>query len=89
MLESKLNSFQNWIMTNSTLTTRAKRDIISRLRRAIKLSNLDFGSQQDVFLSELRRNPKWLDIPVSSRTGIERSVKLFYKYLAEDRNNLV
>lgn len=89
MLDTKIQNFQNWILTNSTLSTRAKRDVVSRLRRAFKLSSFEFNVQLDDFLLEIRRNPNWHEIPESSRAGIERSVRMFYRYLAESENDTV
>ena len=89
MLNKNIQGFQSWISTKSTLSSRAKRDVISRLRRAFKLSTSEFDGCQEVFLSEIRQNPKWNEIPQSSRAGIERSVNLFYEYLAKEGDDTV
>jgi hypothetical protein len=73
-------AFRDWLVVRRGLSKKASGDAVSRLNRCIRIQQTNGYELVDDYLDALLQNPLIEEIPLSSRTSMFRSVKLFYEF---------
>jgi hypothetical protein len=73
-------SFKNWLMVRKLLTKKASGDVVSRLKRCIKIQPLEGYDDPIEYFNAILQNPAVENIPVSSRNSMSRASRLYFEF---------
>ena len=73
-----MTEFMNWLSSEKGFSTRASRDVCSRLKRAQQFVNAK--APEDIIISELDKIVEFNELSFSVKSQLRRSVKLYAEY---------
>jgi len=76
--------FRDWLTQNYTYTPAVVGDIVSRLKRANRIREIDSDSAYQFYLEN---EPAYKTLSVSVRSQIKKSVKLYQEYISKGMNS--
>lgn len=74
----KRESFENWLINEKNMSTRAAKDVISRQKRVKKLTNTD--TINDTTLDSLLSNEQYLNLSLFIKSQLKRATALVLEY---------
>lgn len=77
-----LNDFASWIDKNLNITIKSKRDVVSRLRRAKALIDIDKIRDDDEARYLLSKNSEFASISKTIQSQLKRSISLYLQFKA-------
>ena len=75
-----ITQFSQWLLENSKYGEAARRDVVSRLRRADKLVSLPARPDMN-YLYDLQQHSEYKVLSVSVRSQIKKAILLYFDYL--------
>ena len=72
--------FESWLLTNKTISKKGARDVISRLKRSLKLVSSVGHEDLSSYEAALKATLATTSIPQSSQASMLRSARLFFTY---------
>lgn len=79
-LEFNEKHFQSWLLTNQKISNKGARDVVSRLKRSLRIVSSLGHENISSYEMALKAQFENSDIPISSQASMLRSVRLFYFY---------
>lgn len=76
----KYIDFKKWLDKNTPYTEATKRDIISRLRRAEKICEIN---ENPICLFYLSQNKAFMILNVSVKSQMKKAVRIYQQYIEE------
>lgn len=70
--------FKEWLRVTSSHSDRVINDIICRMNRADSISE---WTNTDTYLFYLEKNPVFLDLTISVRSQLRKSIRLYSEYI--------
>jgi len=74
--------FGAWLRRYSGLTDKSAYDVVSRLRRASKLVNVDSKQSVEDLLHKLGKQPEFKELTMTVRSQIRRAIRLYRTFEA-------
>ncbi|OBY78612.1 hypothetical protein BBG47_15875 [Paenibacillus sp. KS1] len=74
-------SFEDWLMHNTSYSTKVARDVRCRAKRASKYINLSKNTSDDELIFTLTQHPEFLDLSPTVKSQLKKSVKLYREFL--------
>lgn len=79
-MRMNMNDFRKWLVSKANLSDDSSSDVISRLNRALKLSNLDEDDSPKLIEQKVMTNPQFKKLSQFVRPQILRSIKLYHEF---------
>lgn len=71
------DGFKDWLIKNTSYTTAAINDVVSRMNRADKLLEWD---GKETYIYYLEKSDKFLDLSVSVKSQMRKAVKYYIEF---------
>ena len=72
--------FENWLIQQKQLGKKSAGDVVSRLKRSIKIVPYDKELSHAAYERDLINVMESLSVPLSSRASMLRSVRLYFEF---------
>lgn len=77
-------AFRDWLVGRKSLSIKGSGDVVSRLKRCIKIEPLDGYNDQRDYFDAILQNPKLESVPESSRKGMSRASLLYFEFVRNE-----
>ena len=78
---SKEFEFRAWLSDQGRWSKKAQNDLVSRLRRADKLTPIQTATSTSQYVASLEASTVWQSIPRASQTGMLAASRLYLDWL--------
>jgi hypothetical protein len=78
---SKEPEFRAWLADQGRWSSKAQNDLVSRLRRADKLVQIESTNSVTQYIANLEASTTWQAIPRASQTGMLAASRLYLDWL--------
>lgn len=75
-----MEDFREWLKQSAGLADRSAGSVVSRMRRASGLVNLDSKIDTDDLLHKMSKHPDFKGLTVTVRSQLRRAVKLYREF---------
>lgn len=72
-----ISDFRQWLISNTTYSSRVVSNIISRLNRADRMHPV---YPEEIYLFELEHTDKFKNLSTTVKSQIRKAVKLYFQY---------
>ena len=79
-MATEMEEFKAWLIDYAGFSGISAKDVVSRVRRASEMVNMDAKMDTEDLLHKMSKNAGFKDLSVSVRSQIRRAVKLYKEF---------
>ncbi|WHY01324.1 hypothetical protein [Neobacillus sp. DY30] len=80
----ELELFKLWLKESKGMQEASAKDVVSRIRRALKITEINFEKTNEESISELVNSPEFNELSVFVQSQLKRAITLYQEFMLDN-----